>query len=106
MNKYEWLIKIHSYSFENEEIIKGKECVCLYCKEKFNANEVESWCDDKNGRTAICPYCYVDCVVPLSIDGVYYLSDEDIDALYDFWFNADTEEMDNFFSNMKSDNEI
>ena len=78
--------KIHSYSFENEKILEGKECICLYCKSKFNYNKIQLWVEDKNGKTAQCPYCNIDCVVPISIENEYTLDDKDIKKLNKIYF--------------------
>ena len=78
--------KIHSYSFENEKILEGKECVCLYCKSKFNYSKIKLWIEDKKGKTAQCPSCEIDCVVPISIEGEYTLENKDIDKLNKLYF--------------------
>lgn len=78
--------KIHSYSFENEKILEGKECVCLYCKSKFNYNKIKLWIEDDKGKTAQCPFCEIDCVVPISIENEYKLTDKDIENLNKIYF--------------------
>lgn len=86
--KYE---EIHQLCFGNREILKkvGK-CVCIDCGQKFDYNELEkqnywAWYNEPND-TAICPFCSIDSVLPLIIDGKE-LTDEDIDIMsrYYFW---------------------
>jgi len=78
--------KIHQYSFENEKILEGQECVCLYCKSRFNYNKIKLWIEDEKGKTAQCPYCEIDCVVPISIENEYKLTDKDIENLNKIYF--------------------
>lgn len=35
---------------------------CYYCFKTFKAKKIKEWAD--KGETAICPYCYIDSVVP------------------------------------------
>jgi len=58
------LEKAHKFSFENKEaLLKDKVCGCFYCLEIFNPKEIEIWLHDKNGETAVCPYCGIDAVI-------------------------------------------
>ena len=58
------LEKAHKFSFENKEaLLKDKVCGCFYCLEIFDPKEIEIWLHDKNGETAVCPYCGIDAVI-------------------------------------------
>ena len=85
--KYE---KIHKLCFGNRNILKkvGK-CVCIDCGSKFDYKKLEKvdcwgWYNDIND-TAICPFCSVDSVIPLIVDGKT-LTDEDIDIMSKYYF--------------------
>lgn len=72
---------IHSYTKNNIiELKNNKECMCLYCKEKFNADDIKDWTD--NITTAICPKCGIDAVVP----DIFNLSEDDLKKIYERWF--------------------
>ena len=78
---------IHSYTFENESILKKyKECVCLYCGKKMLDSDIKTWISDNNGKTAQCPYCSVDSIVPLKVDNEYTLTEEMLKELYKIYF--------------------
>ena len=88
LNRYDYekeslLKKLHTYSTHNKELIDVSErCYCFYCEKVFDKNEIESFAD--NGKTAICPHCGIDSVLPDSID-------EDIDEkiiseMNKYWF--------------------
>ena len=79
--------KIHSYCFENEAILNQyHDCGCLYCGKKMASSDIEEWIEDKNGKTALCPFCNVDSVVPLKIDNVYELTNTMIEEMYKRYF--------------------
>lgn len=55
----------HKHSFENfAEIKSSQECGCFYCLKIFKPKEIKNWIRDKNGKTALCPYCGIDSVLP------------------------------------------
>lgn len=60
---------IYTYCSENQELLERyKNCTCLYCGKKFEYNFIEEWINDKNAKTAICPYCNIDSVVPTKVN--------------------------------------
>lgn len=76
--------RIHVLSFENEHaVLKSKMCGCFYCMKVFDSNMITEWVDDQNARTALCPYCGVDAVLP---DSTVILSDELLTRMYEKWF--------------------
>lgn len=59
---------------------KSKLIACFHCLRRFPPSEITEWID--GSETALCPYCGIDAVLPDSVD----LSDELLDAMYDYWF--------------------
>jgi hypothetical protein len=54
---------IHHYTINHRKLIEQyKFCVCTYCLYEYNMDKIKDWCDNNN--TAICPYCWVDSVLP------------------------------------------
>lgn len=50
-------------SFNNhKEIAAATHCGCYFCTEVYETKEIVEWTD--YGRTAICPRCGIDAVVP------------------------------------------
>ncbi len=54
---------------------------CYACKRIFSSPMIREWCDD--GRTACCPYCHVDAVVPES--GDLEITPEWLTTMHDYW---------------------
>ena len=55
----------HRYATGNEELVtRSSLCGCFNCGDIFPPEEIEDWADDKDGRTAICPHCFIDAVLP------------------------------------------
>jgi hypothetical protein len=46
-----------------EELSRSLECGCVSCMEIFRPMEIEDYIKDRDGLTAICPYCSVDAVI-------------------------------------------
>ena len=88
LNRYDYekeslLKKLHTYSTHNKSMVeKSDKCYCFHCQKSFDKNEITDYTD--NGKTAICPHCGIDSVLPDSID-------EDIDEkiiseMNKYWF--------------------
>lgn len=55
---------LHRTSSNNKELIKDSFiCGCFHCGRLIKPVRVKNWID--NGKTALCPYCEIDSVVPL-----------------------------------------
>ena len=81
------LEELHKYSFENEQALSAvKSCGCFYCLKIFSPDEITYWVNDRNGKTALCPYCTIDSVIPESISGEYELNDELLKVMNDRFF--------------------
>jgi len=62
MRNIQKLLDAHKTSSHNKDLIKrSKVCSCFFCGRVFPSNEVDSWTTDK---TALCPYCFIDSVLP------------------------------------------
>ena len=76
--------QIHVLSFDNEHaVLTSKSCGCFYCRKIFDSNAIAEWVYDNDARTALCPYCGVDAVLP---DSTVTLSDELLKSMYEKWF--------------------
>ena len=76
---------LHAYTLSNwNEIAKSEKCGCFYCFRIFEKNEISSYINDKNGKTAVCPYCGVDAVLP---DSKAALSEELLNDMHKTWFS-------------------
>jgi hypothetical protein len=65
--------EIYELSMRHEKaVLTSEECGCFYCLEIFASLEIEDWLDEPKidssplERTAICPLCGIDCVLPQS----------------------------------------
>ena len=57
--------KAHRYCTANEVLLsESTVCGCFYCLKVFVPSEIENWINDRDGKTAICPYCSIDSVLP------------------------------------------
>lgn len=75
----------HKYSMSNEYLVKQSSvCGCFSCGKVFPPEEIEDWASDKGGRTAICPHCFTDTVLPDSCP--YQISPAFIKKMYKRWF--------------------
>jgi hypothetical protein len=69
------LNKIHSKSgWHEKDILNSKICGCFYCLNIFSPNEIQDWveepedCPRGSGKTALCPNCGIDAVLPDNIE--------------------------------------
>jgi len=68
------LESIHDKCGWNENDIKNsKRCGCFYCLNIFSPGEIDKWVDEDPqcprgpGKTALCPNCSIDSVLPDNI---------------------------------------
>jgi hypothetical protein len=77
---------VHALSRNNEKLIsKSKIVGCFYCLKIFSADKITGYRDNKE-KSAICPFCSVDSIIPGS-SGIE-LSEEFLKAMKRHWFNA------------------
>jgi hypothetical protein len=63
----EQLNALFKQGFRNEQRLRlAHRAGCYSCKEIFPTSEIVGWYDDEPCRTAECPRCHVDSVVPES----------------------------------------
>ena len=67
--------KVHdACGWHEEAILKSKICGCFHCLSIFPPNEIEEWIEEREdcprgpGKTAVCPKCGIDSVLPDNID--------------------------------------
>ncbi len=74
----------HKYCYSNEEDIKNsKKCGCFFCIRIFSSEEINEWIPDSHGRTALCPYCGIDSVLP---DSRIKFDTDFLKGMYKLWF--------------------
>ena len=73
------LKRLHTLSINNESLLKLEwQASCFSCSSKFHPDKIERWCD--KGRTAICPHCGIDAVLPGDFSSAI------LDEMYDHYF--------------------
>ena len=75
----------HQYSTSNQEnVLLSNKCGCFFCKKIFDSKLIsEHYINDKNGKTAVCPFCGVDSILP---DNKVDLSPDLLETMYKVWF--------------------
>ena len=58
------------------------KCGCFYCKSIYDPRKITEWVDD--GKTALCPYCGIDAVIPDTEE--YPLTTAFLKKMYRKWF--------------------
>lgn len=62
MNTQE-LKTVHRECYRNRtRIATAEKCSCFYCLREFNPESITNWVD-RNGTTALCPFCGIDSVL-------------------------------------------
>ena len=82
---------IHKKSgWHEEEIQSSSTCGCFYCLDIYPPSEIEEWIEEGEetipgkGKTAICPKCGIDAVLPESSD--YEMSIEFLKVMNEAYF--------------------
>ena len=58
------LLRYKKHAEDNEiEIVQSKKCGCYFCRQVYDARNVQEWIDDERGVTALCPECGMDAVI-------------------------------------------
>ena len=75
----------HIVTSKNWRLLKkSKMCGCIYCCKVYPAAEVVDWCNERDRRrTALCPYCGIDSVIP---DASGWPLDEDFLKKMKYWW--------------------
>ncbi len=70
---------LHEQCSNNYDLLnENQHGSCFYCLAKIKFVNIERWTDD--GKTAICPNCEIDSVLPGSFE------DEDLISMHHDWF--------------------
>ena len=84
------LDEAHKASSSHEGAIRRSDLVgCFYCCKTFHPSEIGEWHSDpsemglRDGRTALCPHCGIDAVLP---GAVIPLNDDFLHAMKGKWF--------------------
>ena len=78
----------HARSSVHREVVLRAEAIgCFYCLRFSSPSEILDWVDEDDagvGRTALCPRCGIDAVVPVrdGIDGEF------LRRMHDHWFST------------------
>ena len=85
--------EVHKHTFANQnEIKKSIKCKCVHCDKTFDKNKIKEWIKDKDGLTAVCPYCDVDAVIG-DASGIIF-DDILFKQIKEYFFNNATNETD------------
>ncbi len=77
------LNSLHAHCTNNRSSLeKSSLCGCFYCGNIFSPALVTEYADD--GKTALCPFCGIDSVLPDSCGTP--LTKELLDRMHMFWF--------------------
>lgn len=69
-------------AMNNRKQIQASETAgCYHCLTVFSAKEVIAFTDE--GKTAVCPKCGHDCVLPSSQN--YHLDEKLLKEIHDYW---------------------
>ena len=78
--------RIHRHcGWHEEEVKNSKVCGCFSCLNIFPSSDIKEWIDEPEncprgaGKTAVCPVCGIDAVLPESTD--YTLNQEFINDM-------------------------
>jgi hypothetical protein len=59
------LKSIHRLSSRNHDLLfKSGKCACFSCLARLHFDDIVEWLDDHPNKTAVCPKCSVDSIVP------------------------------------------
>lgn len=75
------IILAHKHSIRNLPLLEvAHRAHCFYCLKSFSPSEITKWVD--RGRTALCPHCGIDSVLPASM----VPSPDFLREMEDYWF--------------------
>ena len=85
------LNEIHNHcGWHEKEIINSKQCACFHCLSFYPPDSIREWITESPdsrpgpGKTAICPVCGIDSVLPESSE--YELNRELLEEMQDLFF--------------------
>jgi hypothetical protein len=76
---------LHVHCTANKEALHhAAKCGCFYCLRIFDPGSIDEWMDDKDGKTAVCPHCGIDSVIPDTASAGF--GKELLIAMNGYWF--------------------
>lgn len=79
------LFAAHKLSLSNYDMLTSdKLCGCFHCCEIFEPAKITKWINDKNGKTAVCPFCGIDSV--LGESSGFSITKEFLNMMKKQWF--------------------
>ncbi len=79
------LQQLNEFSVSNMAQLEAEQqCGCFYCLQIFSSCEIESFIEDDEGDTAVCPFCEMDSVIGESSG--YKITPQLLSELHNFWF--------------------
>ena len=86
----ERMMKYLHFTIENkQQVLASQTCRCAHCLATFSGAEVTEF--TYKGKTAICPNCGEDAVLPDCVEG---LDDQLLQEIHDYWFEDDDDTTD------------
>lgn len=80
------LYSLHDFCDDNKELIqRSKLCGCFCCCSIFNVKDIKEYHQDPHDKSAICPKCSVDSVLP---GCVVKMDKKLLEAMHKRWFTA------------------
>jgi hypothetical protein len=76
--------------WHEESVRKSEKCGCFYCLRIYDASAIIDWvkesedCPRGPGKTALCPYCGIDAVIP--DEAGYELTDQLLSVMHSEYF--------------------
>ena len=74
----------HKFCQSNEKNIeKSQKCGCFFCGRIFDKILIVEWIEDTKGKTALCPFCGIDSILP---DSKVEISKKFLKDMHRVWF--------------------
>lgn len=79
------LIYLHKFCTDNKSLILSQEqAACFHCKQFIKSEDISEYWDQ--GKTAVCPKCGVDALIPKIIDSIQ-ISKSTLESMCKFYFD-------------------
>lgn len=74
--------ELHKKSSNHKELLaEVKKAGCFYCLKEFNTSKITEWIDE--GKTAVCPHCRIDSVLPITEE----VNSDILKEMNEVWFS-------------------
>lgn len=82
------ILHTHIFSSNNRRLIRNDTiCHCFYCLKQFEGSKINEWINDRNGKTAVCPFCGIDAILPETCG--QKLDEDFLIKMKEYWFESD-----------------